>query len=139
MSVTWSYSSLKTFQQCPKKYYHLKVAKDIKDPPTTATLYGQAVHKAAEDFIKDGTPIPEKFEYVRPFVETLAAIPGKQYVELELGLTRDSSPVRLTHRTCGGGASPTWSSSRRRRGLHTLWTTRPASRHATPTSNSWTW
>ena len=101
MSVTWSYSSLKTFQQCPKKYYHLKVAKDIKDPPTTATLYGQAVHKAAEDFVKDGTPIPEKFEYVRPFVETLAAIPGKQYVELQLGLTRNFEP-------CAFNATNVW-------------------------------
>lgn len=92
MNLQWSYSSLKTFQQCPKKYYHLKVAKDVKDPPTTATLYGQEVHKAAEDFIKDGTPIPEKYAYVHPFVETLADIPGAKYTEHKMGLTRDLKP-----------------------------------------------
>lgn len=90
--LKWSYSSLKTFQQCPKKYYHLKIAKDVKDPPTTATLYGQEVHKAAEDFVKDGTPVPEKFKYIRPFLETLASVPGTKYTELQLGLTRDLQP-----------------------------------------------
>ena len=92
MSIKWSYSSLKTFQQCPKKYYHLKIAKDIKDPPTVATMYGQSVHKAAEDFIKDGTPIPEKFSYMQPFLDTLNAIPGEKHVEMELGLTKDLKP-----------------------------------------------
>lgn len=101
MSIKWSYSSLKTFQQCPKKYYHLKVAKDIKDPPTTATMYGQSVHKAAEDFVKDSTPIPEKFSYIQPFMDTLAAIPGEKYVELELGLTEDLKP-------CAFNAEAVW-------------------------------
>jgi CRISPR/Cas system-associated exonuclease Cas4 (RecB family) len=92
MSIKWSYSSLKTFQQCPKKYFHLKVARDIKDAPTVATMYGQAVHKAAEDFVKDGTAIPEKFAFMQPFLDTLAAIPGEKHVEFEMGLTEDLKP-----------------------------------------------
>lgn len=92
MSIKWSYSSLKTFQQCPKKYYHLKIAKDVSDPPTTATMYGQAVHAAAEDFVRDGKPVPEKFAYMQPFLNTLNAIPGEKHVELELGLTKDLQP-----------------------------------------------
>lgn len=82
----WSYSSIKTFEQCPKKYYHLKVAKDVKDEPGEAADYGTAVHEAAEYFIKDGTPIPEKFAFMRPIVEPLAAIPGAKYTELKLGV-----------------------------------------------------
>ena len=66
--ITWSYSSIKTFDQCPKKYYHLKVAKDVKDTGSDATIYGQEVHKAAEDYIKFGTPIPAKFKFVEPVV-----------------------------------------------------------------------
>lgn len=92
MSIKWSYSSLKTFQQCPKKYYHLKIAKDVSDPPTTATTYGKAVHSAAEDFVRDGKPVPEKFAYMQPFLDTLNAIPGEKHVELELGLTKDLQP-----------------------------------------------
>lgn len=92
MNIAWSYSSLKTFQQCPKKYYHLKVAKDVQDKPTAATMYGQEVHKVAEDFIKDKTPIPEKYSFVKPFMEVLDAIPGTKYCEHKMGLTRDLQP-----------------------------------------------
>lgn len=95
MSIKWSYSSLKTFQQCPKKYYHLKIAKDVSDPPTTATTYGKAVHSAAEDFVRDGKPVPEKFAYMQPFLDTLNAIPGEKHVELELGLTKDLQPCEF--------------------------------------------
>lgn len=90
--TAWSYSSIKTFEQCPKKYYHLKVAKDVKDEPGEAADYGTAVHLAAEEFIRDGKPIPEKFAYIRPVVERLAAIPGDKHAELKLGIREDFSP-----------------------------------------------
>lgn len=85
--ISWSYSSLKTFQQCPKKYYHLKVAKDFKDQDSTATIYGKEVHKAAEDYIRDGTPIPAKFGFLQETLEALNKIPGDKYCELQMGLT----------------------------------------------------
>jgi len=89
VSIVWSYSSLKTFQQCPKKYYHTKVAKDVREPDTKATLYGKRMHTVAEEFIRDGTPIPPEFEYLEPTLQMLAAIPGDKYCEVKLGLTKD--------------------------------------------------
>ena len=89
--IKWSYSSLKTFQQCPKKYYHTRVAKDFQDGDSTATIYGKEVHKVAEDFIRDGTPIPEKYKYITPTLEALKNIPGTAYCEIELGLRVDKS------------------------------------------------
>ena len=86
--TAWSYSSIKTFEQCPKKYFHLKVVKDVKDTPGEAADYGTAVHEAAELFIKDGTPIPEKFAYMRPIVEPLAAKRGTKHTELKLGVRK---------------------------------------------------
>ena len=91
-SPTWSYSSLKTFQQCPKKYFHLKVAKDIKDTPGQAALYGSAVHKAAEDHVRDGKPIPNKYGYMEPILDSLKKIKGIFHCELELGITKDLQP-----------------------------------------------
>lgn len=90
--TAWSYSSIKTFDQCPKKYFHLKVAKDIKDEPGEAADYGTAVHEAAELFIKDGTPIPEKFAFMRPIVETLAKKKGTKVTEIKLGVTEGLQP-----------------------------------------------
>ena len=88
--IVWSFSSLKTFQQCPRKYYHAKVAPDaVRDPDTTATLYGKAAHTVAEDYISKGTPVPPQFEYMQEVLDILKAIPGEKLVEVKLGLTKD--------------------------------------------------
>jgi hypothetical protein len=84
--TTWSYSSLKTFEQCPKKYYHLKVVKDVKDEGSVATVYGNEAHKAAEEYVAYGTPLPAKFAYMQKPLEALQAIPGEKHCELKLGV-----------------------------------------------------
>jgi len=86
MTVQWSYSSLKTFQQCPKKYFHLKIAKDVENEGGEAANYGKLVHKAAEDYIRDGTPIPKQFQYMAPILDALNKIPGKKFCEIEMGI-----------------------------------------------------
>jgi len=86
--TTWSYSSIKTFDQCPKKYYHLKVAKDVKDSGSEATIYGEQVHKAAEDYIKHGTPVPKKYSPIAPVVETLNGFAGDKHAEMKLGIRK---------------------------------------------------
>lgn len=84
----WSYSSITLFDQCPKKYYHLRVAKDIKEPESEAMMYGKDVHLAAENFMRDGTPVPGKYEYMRPLLEKLKNIPGERFCELKMGLKK---------------------------------------------------
>lgn len=84
--ITWSYSSIKTFDQCPKKYYHLRVLKDVKDEGSEATIYGQEVHTAAEEFIKNGTPVPAKFKFIKSTLESLNNIEGVKHCEMKLGL-----------------------------------------------------
>jgi len=89
MSIVWSFSSLKTFQQCPKKYYHTKIAKDIVEPDTQATLYGKTAHTVAEEYIRDGVPIPEQFAYMQATLDVLKEIPGEKLCEVKLGLTKN--------------------------------------------------
>jgi len=94
--TAWSYSSINTFKQCPKKYYHLKVAKDVKDKGSTATLYGQQVHQAAEDYIASETPIPAKFRFLTPIVKALNAIEGEKLCEMKLGVAQTDEGYRPT-------------------------------------------
>ena len=94
--TAWSYSSLNTFKQCPKKYYHLKIAKDVKDTKTEALVYGNLVHKAAEDFIKEGTPIPKKFDYMVPIVNALNNIEGDKHCEIRFGVAYDGKDYTPT-------------------------------------------
>lgn len=91
-SYTWSYSSLDLFKQCPQKYYRLRVAKDVKDPPTEHLTYGLAVHKAAEDYIGKGVPVPEKYSYMVPTLDKLKAMSGEKHCEMRLGLTKNLDP-----------------------------------------------
>jgi RecB family exonuclease len=86
--TAWSYSSIKTFDQCPRKYYHTRVAKDFLDTPGPEAQYGTDVHTAAEEFVKNGTAIPQKYGYMKPVVEKLNAIPGIKYTELKLGIRK---------------------------------------------------
>lgn len=90
--VTWSYSSLSLYKQCPRKYFRLRVAQDIKEDEAEHLLYGSAVHKAAEEYGRDGTPIPEKYAFVQPYVDTLLQSPGDKYFEYEMALREDLEP-----------------------------------------------
>jgi len=86
VNVTWSYSSISLFDQCPKKYYHLRVIKDIKEPASEAMNYGTDVHTAAEHYIGDGKPLPGKYKYIEPMLESLKAIDGEKLCEYEMGV-----------------------------------------------------
>lgn len=92
VQYNWSYSSLDLFNQCPHKYYRLKVKKDIKEPPSEHLVYGLDVHKAAEEFIRDGKPIPEKFKFIEPPLTKLRNYAGEKLCEHRMGLTRDLKP-----------------------------------------------
>ena len=93
MSITWSYSTLNLYQQCPKKYYHLKVAKDVKEAPSDAIAFGNKIHKIAQEYVESDKPIPA--EYVQAMqapLDKLKAMPGEKYCENKLGLTEDLKP-----------------------------------------------
>jgi len=88
----WSFSKIKAFEQCPKQFYHMKIAKDYIEEETEAVLYGTLFHEAAENFVKDDTPIPEKFKYAEAALTSLKNKPGKKLCEYKLGLTEDLEP-----------------------------------------------
>lgn len=92
MNPRWSYSSLKLFEQCPRKYYHLRVVKDHTEPESEAMLYGTRFHKAAEDYIKSNTPLPEYFGFAKSALDNLKQLPGEKLCEYEMGITADLQP-----------------------------------------------
>jgi CRISPR/Cas system-associated exonuclease Cas4 (RecB family) len=91
-NYTWSFSSLKEFSQCPKKYYEIRVAKNYTIKETEQMIYGTEVHKALEDYVKDGKPLPLNYQRFQSTVDALIEIPGTKYPEYEMGLLEDKSP-----------------------------------------------
>lgn len=88
----WSYSRMKGFETCPKQYYHVTVMKEFPFQETAATRYGTEFHKAAEDFMRDGTPVPGRFSFAQGALDALKEKPGEKHCELKMGLTADLKP-----------------------------------------------
>lgn len=89
----WTYSQLDTFENCPRKFYHLKVKRDVIEPPTIHTEWGTRVHTAFEDFIKDGVMLPEGMTQWQKLAFKLAALPGQKLCEKEYALDRNFQPT----------------------------------------------
>lgn len=97
----WSFSRIKAFQQCPKQFYHMKVLKEYEDTETEAMRYGTLMHEAAENYVRDKTPLDKSFEYIKPALDALTAIKGEKLCEFKMGLTEDLEP-------CGFSAENVW-------------------------------
>ena len=80
--LQWSYSSLKDFVGCPKRYQEVKVLGNYKFIPTAATTYGNKVHEALENYVKSGIEIPANYQKFKVYADALLELPGDR-----MGLT----------------------------------------------------
>lgn len=93
MSVApWSFSKIKAFEQCPKQFYHEKILKEFPVVETEAMRYGTEFHLAAEEYIRDGKPIPKKFSFAQDMLDSLNAKRGVKLCEKKMGLTENLEP-----------------------------------------------
>ena len=90
--VQWSFSSLKDFIGCPRRYYEVKVCKNFEQKITHAITYGKEVHAALEYYVRDKTPLPANYQRFQKAVDALIDIPGEKFVEHEMALLPDRSP-----------------------------------------------
>jgi len=93
MKVTWSHSSLKEYEGCPRRYHEVKVLKRFPFKDTEATLYGKEFHKAAEDYIKEGKDLPEAFMYAQGALDALNKKEGRKLCEYQMALNLDLKPT----------------------------------------------
>lgn len=91
-SFTWSYSQLKNYETCPKRYWHYNVLKDVKEPETDQLREGNALHKAFELRVKSATPLPLGYRHHEPLLQKLIGAPGETYAEQKLALTSSFTP-----------------------------------------------
>jgi RecB family exonuclease len=94
-TVTWSHSSLKDYEGCPRRYHEVKVLKNYPFKDTDATLYGKELHTAAELYIKEGTPLPPQFAFIKATLDALMAKPGRKLCEHQMGVTKDLKPCKF--------------------------------------------
>ena len=78
----------------------VRVLKNYTQRETEQIRYGKELHKAAEDYVTDNTPIPPQFSFVQPTIDALLAKPGTKYAEYEMGLTVDLRPCSFRDANC---------------------------------------
>ena len=87
-NFTWSFSSLKEYINCPKKYQEVRILKNYSFVDTPQTIYGKEVHEALELYVRDNKPLAKNYLRFKKMVDTLVAIPGEKYPEYKMALTK---------------------------------------------------
>jgi hypothetical protein len=90
---TWSYSRLKAFETCPKRFFHYDIIKDVEEAESPALREGNEMHRAFEARVRDGTKLPLPYGHHEPTLAKLVDAPGVTYAEQKLGLTADFKPT----------------------------------------------
>jgi hypothetical protein len=89
----WSYSQLKNYETCPKRYYHYNVAKDVKEPESDNMREGWALHKAFELRVKNNTPLPLGMTQYEKLIVRILSQSGQVYAEQKLAMTSSFTPT----------------------------------------------
>ena len=95
MQLAHSFSAIKLYENCPKRYYHQRVTKEVQDTGGEASKYGERIHEFLEQRLVNNTPLPveaEKYEVICKTVENMAR-GGELHAERQLTLTENLTPT----------------------------------------------
>jgi hypothetical protein len=92
-SFSWSYSALKNFETCPRRYYAYSVAKEVREPESDELRRGHQVHAAFRARVSEGAKLPLGMGMHEPLLAQLADAPGEVHTEQKLGLSVNLAPA----------------------------------------------
>lgn len=78
-----SYSALKQYENCPKRYYLQRITKAVKDVGGEASIHGDRVHKDLEARVKDKVALPASLAEHEPTVVALETLALRRGATLE--------------------------------------------------------
>lgn len=97
--MSYSYSSISKFEQCPRSYYYHYIEKSVPYKQSEAALYGSEHHDFLDKIVKGTTEFTPRYEFLRPVVDAIKAIPGKIYSEYPLAFHKDWTPTTWMDKT----------------------------------------
>ena len=95
IKLAHSYSSIKMFENCPKRYYHQRITKEVTDTGSDATRYGERIHADLEHRLVEQKPLSydsQQYEVLCQSIEVLAT-GGELHAERQLCLTENLTPT----------------------------------------------
>ena len=86
-NLTHSFSSIKMYENCPKRYYHQRITKEVQDTGSDATIYGERVHEALEHRLDKKVELPSESKTYEPLCKSIEGLGGTLQVEQKLTLS----------------------------------------------------
>lgn len=104
----WSFSRLKNFEVCPKRYYETDVEKKYNDGDDNEVLqWGEQVHKGmAARCGPEQTPLPQTMANYEPWAQKVLVGGGQVHTELELAIDENFGPAPWFAAKDGTGPIP---------------------------------
>jgi hypothetical protein len=89
-----SYSRVQCFKQCPAKFEHLYVNKDVVDEGSDATYYGTRVHESLEKYARSGNEgeLTNETKQWKGLVDRILAKDGDKHYEFQMAIDPDCVP-----------------------------------------------
>ncbi len=91
--AAFSYSRLNNFEECPKKFHQVSIAKRFKEKESEQMTYGKEVHKALELRLKQGKALPLHLSHLESLMVTLESGPGIKMTEQQMAITDQFQPT----------------------------------------------
>ncbi len=104
-AVAWSHSAIEMFENCPRKYWAVKIGKVVSDDNAN-NIQGDDEHKLLEKSLKTGKPLGKEtvridlmgntavidMSNMNPTLDRLRAAPGEKFYEYQMTLDQQFVP-----------------------------------------------
>lgn len=91
---SWSYSRLKNFETCAKRYWAYDVGKIVKEPESQQLKDGFFIHECLAKRIGQDIDLPEQVKQYEPWAKRVLTGEGKILVEQKLAIREDFSACK---------------------------------------------
>ena len=91
-SFAWSFSKLKNYETCPRRYQAVDLEKSHgqEGPPSVELQRGDELHTAMKNRVQGSSPLPAQFIYMEPWANKLTQVLSPyQIIQCELKLSTD--------------------------------------------------
>ena len=102
VTMPLSHSAIKSFEQCPQRFYQEKVLKKFPYVQTPQAERGDIIHKEFEFYITEGRPLTlpdptnDKLGLAKPYEKWISAIasrPGDKFAEVKMAIDWEGKKV----------------------------------------------
>lgn len=96
---SWSWSKIKNFRTCPKRYYIVDIEKSVKEEESEVLRWGNAVHDALHKYVAKNEPLPRGMEKFQTIADKVKNAKGTVLVEQKFALTAEFAPCTFFDRS----------------------------------------